>query len=409
MPDELERRLAAAAAALPPIVCFANDWRGDPTSKHHIMRNLSRHVPVLWVESSGMRRPNLSSAADLKRIAQRLRLAVTPAAPRRQDPEPDDAGAIRVISPLSVPLPGNRVAERITRAVYRRAVTRAAVSDALPLLWVYTPTVAPYLDAIPHRGVVYHCVDRWWAFSEYDQAVMRRCHEDLCRRADVVFASAVQLLDDCRAFAPDARLMPHGVDWDHFSRAVLDPPARPADISDIEHPIIGFFGLLHDWIDQDLLAGVADALPGATLVLIGKARVDMAALIARPNIRWLGQKPFSQLPAYAAAFDAALVPFTRNELTAAVNPIKLLEYLSAGVPVVATDLPEIVRLRERRGLHVAGTTRAFIEQVGALVQQPVTPAARIEIAMAQRADSWLGRCASMAEQVVSAMAGSMTP
>ncbi|HEX2166284.1 MAG TPA: glycosyltransferase, partial [Longimicrobiales bacterium] len=386
--QELESQFRAMATRLPPIVCFANDWGGDPTSKHHIMRQFSRHVPVLWVESAGMRRPRLSSLADLRRIAARLK----PAPARSSAGSQASTGNVRVISPLSIPLPGNRAAEMVNRRLYRRAVAKAGVAGDAPLLWVYTPTVAPYLDAIPHSGLVYHCVDRWWAFSEYDPAVMRRHHEALCRKADVVFASAAELLEDCRQFAPDAQLMPHGVDWDHFSRAAFNPPARPADIANVTGPIIGFFGLLHDWIDQDLLIRIADANPAATMVLIGKAPVDISRLVRHHNVRWLGQKPFAELPAYAAAFDVALVPFVRNDLTAAVNPIKLLEYLSAGVPVVATALPEIVRLSPRRGLNVAADANEFVAAVGDLLRRDSSVEERQAIAGAQAEDSWLGRC-----------------
>jgi glycosyltransferase involved in cell wall biosynthesis len=405
---DLEARLAALTAGLPPVVCFANDWNGDPTSKHHIMRTLCRHVPVLWVESSGMRRPSFTSPADLRRIAGRLGSAFggrrrSPAAAPMAGGEsgPPKATGVTVISPLSVPLPGNRAAEYANGRIYERAVQRALprAGGEAPIIWVYVPTVAPYLDQIPHSRLVYHCVDRWWAFSEYDGAVMRRHHADLCRRADLVFASAAELLEDCREFAPDARLMPHGVDWDHFARAALDPPPRPADIADIRGPILGFFGLIHDWIDQDLLGALADANPEATLVLIGKARVDTTTLLARPNVRWVGQKPFAALPAYAAAFDVALVPFVQNELTAAVNPIKLLEYLSAGVPVLATALPEIVRLAPREGLAVAADTAGFLAAATGLLTTPLTAARRREISAAQRSESWLGRCVSMMEQL----------
>jgi glycosyltransferase involved in cell wall biosynthesis len=402
---DLEARLADLTAGMPPVVCFANDWNGDPTSKHHIMRTLGRHLPVVWVEAAGMRRPDLGSLGDLRRITTRLARAAGIGRPQAPAPGRRDAAAtathgVRVTSPLSIPLPGNSAAEMVNARIYRRHVRRALPAGSrLPLAWVYTPTVAPYLDAIPHSGLVYHCVDRWWAFSEYDSAVMRRHHAELCRRADIVFASAAELLEDCRDFAPDARLMPHGVDWDHFARAAFNPPPRPTDIADIRGPILGFFGLIHDWIDQDLLGALADANPQATLVLIGKARVETAALLARPNVRWVGQKPFAELPAYAACFDVALVPFVRNELTAAVNPIKLLEYLSAGVPVLATALPEIVRVAPREGLAVAADAAGFVAAGTALLAQPLTAARRREISTAQRSESWLGRCVSMMDQL----------
>jgi glycosyltransferase involved in cell wall biosynthesis len=404
----LDERFAALAAGLPPIVCFANDWGGDPTSKHHIMRIFGRHVPVLWVESAGMRLPRLYHPADLRRIATRI----SRAARTRNQPSQASASAagehsapaaaagqpgVCVISPLSIPLPGNPMARAVNRRIYAAAVARALPAGSPPpLLWVYTPTVAPYLDAIPHSGVVYHCVDRWWAFTEYDDRVMRECHASLCERADHVFASAAELLNDCLVHTPRAELLPHGVDWAHFSTAALAPPAPPPDIADITGPVIGFFGLLADWIDQDLIIAAARSRPAATVVLIGKSTTDISRLLAEPNVRWLRQKPYAELPAYAAAFDVAMVPFVRNALTAAVNPIKLLEYMSAGVPVVATALPEIVRFGERDGLVTAAVDAEFVEAIGRYVDAPPTLASRQARARACREDSWLGRCIRIA-------------
>ena len=390
------RDLAEVFGGGPPIVCFANDYRGDPTSKHHIMRILAGYTDVLWVESAGMRRPKLSNPLDLKRIAARLRRSAAGV-------QRDGHERLHVVSPLSIPLPGRRLATQANRFLYKRAVRRALANldiSGKPLLWVYTPTVAPYLASMPRSGLVYHCVDRWWAFSDYNAKVMRDCHAQLCREADVVFASAGELLEDCLKYTERAYLLRHGVEWEHFARAALDPPARPADISDITGPIIGFFGLIHEWVDQDLLCRVAEAVPHATLVLIGRVQVDDARLRGQPNIRLLGQRPYADLPAYAAAFDVALVPFVRNELTAAVNPIKLREYLCAGLPVVATALPEIVLLSDRPQLRVAETADEFVEAVVEVVEVGGGSRGsdkRRRAAQAEKGESWTGRCAAMAQ------------
>jgi glycosyltransferase involved in cell wall biosynthesis len=339
-----------------------------------------------------MRRPRLANPLDLRRIVSRLRRS---AGGMRQE-----EARLHVVSPLSVPLPGRRAATQANRWLYRRAVRGALRELGLrrdPLLWVYTPTVAPYVAALPHAGLVYHCVDRWWAFADYDADVMRACHAQLCRQADVVFASAAELLADCARYTDRAYLVRHGVEWHHFSKAALTPPHRPADIGDLAGPVIGFFGLIHEWVDQEVLCRIAAAFPEATLVLIGRVQVDDARLRAMPNIRLLGQRPYADLPAYAAAFDVALVPFVRNELTAAVNPIKLREYLCAGLPVVATALPEIALLRdERPQLHIAETPDQFITAIREVLRGGRDLAARRAAALAEEPESWPGRCAEMA-------------
>jgi glycosyltransferase involved in cell wall biosynthesis len=374
-----------------PIVCFANDWRGDPTSKHHIMRTYSERTDVVWVESSGMRRPQLTSAGDLRRIGARLR--------RSAGGLTRESDRLHVLSPLSVPLPGSASAQTVNRHLYRwsvqRTLRRLGISGD-PLLWVYTPTVAPYLAGLRRRGLVYHCVDRWWAFSDYDGDVMRACHESLCRTADVVFASSAELLDDCRHLTDRAYLIRHGVEWEHFSRAALQPQTRPADIADIAGPILGFFGLIHEWIDQDLVCSLADAFPDATVVLIGKVQVNVEKLRSRPNVRLLGQKPYGELPAYSAFFDVGLIPFVNNDLTTAVNPIKLREYLSAGMPVVATALPEIELLASNPRLRTGSSPAEHIAGIRHFLEEAGGADIRRAAAESMLPESWPGRCAEMA-------------
>jgi glycosyltransferase involved in cell wall biosynthesis len=239
-------------------------------------------------------------------------------------------------------------------------------------------------------------VDRWWEFTEYNPPLMRRYHEQLCRQADVVFASATALLEDCRPFTDKAYLMPHGVEWDHFAKAAFDPPERPADVADITGPVIGFFGLIHDWVDQDLLVRIARAHREATLVLIGRYTVDVSRLRAEPNIRLLGQKKYAELPAYSAMFDVALIPFVFNDLTAAVNPIKLREYLSAGMPVVASALPDIRLLAGNPMLRAVETGEEFERAVGDFLSHRLTAEERQAAALRMVPESWLGRCAEMA-------------
>lgn len=393
-----------ASLAGVPIVCFANDWRGDPTSKHHVMRILARSTDVLWVESSGMRVPRFWRWHDLKRIAERLRRGA-------QGPVGDPSGVV-VSSPVGIPLPANRAARAVNGLLYRRTVRRALARHGWtekPLLWVYTPTVSGYLRGMPRRGLVYHCVDRWWEFGEYDTRVMRDHHERLCRDADVVFASSKALLADCEPTARAAYLVPHGVEWEHFARAALDPPPRPADIADITGPVIGFFGLLHDWVDQRVIAAIAEAFPDATVVLIGKAVVDVGALERLPNVRLLGQRPYADLPAYCAAFDVGLVPFVFNELTAAVNPIKLREYLSAGIPTVASALPEIQLLGDHPRVRLAHTVGDFVEGVSGFLGNGRDAASRAAAARAMAQESWDGRCRMMADLVAGHVPGFARP
>ena len=380
--------------ALPSVVAFANDWGTDPTSKHHLMRLLAERTAVLWVEASGMRRPTATSSADWRRIGKKLRKMMGGLRP--------GAPGLSVLSPPALPFPTNAIARAINARLYRRAVRvalRATGRDPKPLLWVYTPTVARYLDLLPSRGLVYHCVDRWWAFSEYDTDEMQRCHEILCRRADHVFVSSRELERDCINLTDRVSYIPHGVQWDHFRTAVMTPTTRPPDLPPPGRPMAGFIGLIDDWIDLDVIAKSARANPQADFVLIGASRVAMDVVSSLPNVYLLGRKPFAELPSYLARFDVTLIPFKINDLTLAVNPIKLREYLSAGAPVVTTALPELVALRGQVGVDVTDDSDTFVAAVTARLATPATKAQRLAYSDSMRTDSWSGRLEQMLQHL----------
>ena len=318
------------------IVCFANDWTADPTSKHHLMKRLAATNRVLWVEAAGMRSPRLGRRDDLRRIRRKL-LTLTANARQRLP-------GLWSFAPPILPLAGWAMADRLNRRLYawsiRRQLRRLGF-DPQPMLWIYGPHVAPWIRDLRRRCLVYHCVDRWGAFRDYDAERMRRAEAEICRAAQVVLASAADLGERCRTFGATVHYVPHGVEHSHFA-AALEPGVLPFDLARIPAPRIGFFGLIHEWVDTDLLATLAERLP-YSFVLIGTSNQDLSSLLARRNVFHLGRRPYQELPDYCRGFDAAIVPFRLSELTRSVNPIKLREYAAAGLPIVASDLPEIRR------------------------------------------------------------------
>jgi glycosyltransferase involved in cell wall biosynthesis len=179
---------------------------------------------------------------------------------------------------------------------------------------------------------------------------------------------------------------------------------RPVDLP--EGKVIGFFGLLSEWIDQDLLVRLARKVPAVHIVLIGKADVEVSKLKAETNIVILGAKQFSELPQYAAHFDVGIIPFVINDLTRAVNPIKLREMLAAGCPVVSTALPEVIGARDqvamdagsdgqvlgrRTGIWVAHNHEEFFAHTLYLLEHPVTLDERKAVSERMSSETWPGK------------------
>ncbi len=315
------------------IICFANEWHGDPTSKHHIMRLLSTRNRVLWINSIGLRRPGLGGR-DLRRIAGKLR-SFSEGAERIHDD-------LYIFTPVIIPFHRSGIARKINAAVLKTSldhyIRKLRMRDVI--YWSYMPNVSYIIRRMDPRLVVYHCVDEWSKFSFIDGTIVDQEHE-LCRMSDLVLASARSLYDSRKPYNEYTYYLPHGVDYHYFHNGRMSGSPPPPDIEAIGRPIAGFFGLIHEWIDLELLEFVVARNPDMSFVFIGECSVDVGQVAAHPNAHFLGQKKYGELVEYARRFDIGLIPFKINELTINVNPIKMKEYLALGIPVVSVDLPEI--------------------------------------------------------------------
>jgi len=332
------------------IVCLASNWFEHPTSKHHVMRILSELNHVLWVNYHASRRPKLGGR-DARMIARRLRQVCGGA--RRVSP------TLEVLSPLLVPVPDSRLARYVNGRVLARQI-RAALRRAgrphsprvaaRPMqLWLFTPDVPELIDLLPAERVVYYCVDDFAAFAGFDAGLVAELEGRTIAGSDIVITTSAKLYEQRRPLHANTHLVLHGVDYDHFAAAAdLSPDAIPDDIKHLPRPVLGYFGLISDYVDLELLGQAARRRPDWSFVLIGEARCDLGWLQGLSNVHVLGGRPYKELPAYCRGFDVGLIPFRMNRLTRAVNPIKLREYLAAGLPVVSAPLPEVNRYAHRQ-------------------------------------------------------------
>jgi glycosyltransferase involved in cell wall biosynthesis len=373
-----------------PIIAFAKDWHEDPTSNHHVLRELARTRRVLWLNSLATRTPSLSSSRDLGKIGRKLaEFARGP-----QNVEND----LWVSTPLVLPLPGSPAARAVNRQILRATIRalrlRLGISEFE--LWTFLPTTADYVGSLGERLSVYYCVDEWSMFSYLDRGQTVAAERRLLERVDAVFAINHALADAKRAVNPATFVAPHGVDHAAFARA-LDPGlAVPADLAALPGPRIGFYGTLRDWVDFALIAHVARARPAWSIALVGQVLGDVSALRGLANVHLLGQKRHAELPAYCKGFDAGMIPYVIDERMPFVNPLKLREYLSAGLPVVSTPVPEVVRFGER--CRVAATPEAFVAALDAAVAE-ASPAARRARSDTMAQDTWAARVATVTRTI----------
>ncbi|MGD0453278.1 MAG: glycosyltransferase [Solirubrobacteraceae bacterium] len=381
------------------IVCvgFA-DWDTELwTNQHHLMARLARENRVLFIESLGLRQPQLAGR-DLARIARRLRRGLAP--PRAVD-------GLHVLSPLVLPFHRSRLVRalnaRLLPALVRRAARRLGMSA--PILWAYVPQAEVLIDALGPSLIVYHCVDDIAAHARIDTASFRAAEQRFAARADLVLASAPALAERLRRFSANVLDAPNVADTELFSQALIPSPPATLDpqMAALPAPRIVFTGaIVAVKLDLGLLAELARLRPSWSFALVGpigpgEPHADISAITAQPNIHLLGPRAYDELPNVLRAADAGLIPYSRNELTDSVFPMKVYEYLAAGLPVIATPLPALEGVAEVRSAADAQGIALLLEQ--ALAED--SPERRAERSRAAAAHSWDRRLQEIAAAIES--------
>jgi UDP-galactopyranose mutase len=231
---------------------------------------------------------------------------------------------------------------------------------ANPTLWYYTPMMLPFSRHLSAAAVVYDCMDELANFR-FAPAELKALEAELIGRADVMFTGGYSLYEAKRDHHPNVHPFPSSVDRAHFAKAREDAP-DPADIADAPRPRFGFYGVIDERLDLDLIAKLADARPDWTLVMVGPVvKISPEDLPRRPNIFWPGNKSYAELPHYLGAWDVALMPFAMNDSTRFISPTKTPEYLAGGRPVVSTPITDVVRsYGDIEAVKIAGDAESFV-------------------------------------------------
>ncbi len=376
------------------IVCvgFA-DWdTALQTNQHHLMKRLAAENRVLFVESLGLRRPQLAGR-DLRRIARRLRRGLSGAR---------EIDGLHVLSPLVLPLHANAFVRALNRRLLGMFVRRAAGKLGMrrPVLWAYVPQAESLLEVLQPELVIYHCVDDIAAQPGIDTASFHAAETRFAARADLVLASAPGLAERLRSVSNNVIYAPNVADTALFASALEDGPIDPA-LAALAAPRIVFTGaVVATKLDMNLLVELARARPSWSFALVGPVgpgdpSTDVSMLAAEPNLHLLGARTYEQLPSVLRGADAGLIPYARNQLTTSIFPMKVYEYLAAGLPVVATPLPSLAEVEE---LAMAPDAVGIAELLDRALASD-TPQHRAERSRAASAHSWGARI----EQIAAAL------
>ncbi|MBL8755539.1 MAG: hypothetical protein JNK15_19740 [Planctomycetes bacterium] len=364
-------------AAPRDILCFCGqDWwyHNRAHSDFQLMTRAAKHRKVLLVNSIGMRMPTPGkSPMPFRRIWRKLKSML-----RHVRKPLADTPDYTVMTPLLLPFYGSKKARewnaRSIRAQVERQLKKHGIVD--PHIIVTVPTAWDVAKDMARTSLVYNRSDKHSAFGEADQGLIAGLERELLTKSDgVLYSSRAFLASERELTGERAFFLDHGVDKKHFApRGRTEVFAKQG----LKRPIIGFFGGLDDYvIDFDLLERLAVERPDYTLVLIGDATLPMDRLTRHPNVRWLGFRPYAEIPDLGADFDVSIMPWLDNDWIRCCNPIKLKEYLSLGQEVVTTWFPEVEHYRDF--VHVAKTGDEFLARIDDVVRGKRAPGDRASL------------------------------
>ena len=235
--------------------------------------------------------------------------------------------------------------------------------------WYYTPMALPFSDHLQPKIVVYDCMDELSAFKFAPPALTEN-ERLLMQKADVVFTGGYSIYEAKKDKHHNIYPFPSSIDKDHFVTA-RTIKTEPSDQASIPHPRFGFFGVLDERFDIDLIEQAALARPEWQFVLIGPVvKIDPASLPKLANIHYLGGKSYQELPQYLAGWDVAVIPFAMNESTRYISPTKTPEYLAAGKPIISTPIRDVVSpYGENKLVHIASSAEEFVKYGDAILKR----------------------------------------
>jgi glycosyltransferase involved in cell wall biosynthesis len=348
----------------PALIVFADDWGRHPSSCQHLVRRLRDDFTILWANTIGTRQVRADSLT-LRRGVEKLNNW------RRGLSQVSERMWV-VDLPM---LPG--LGRPFLRSANRRLVSwrvRSAVKHLgmeEPVLLTTLPYIGWLVRDVPRRAMVYYCTDDYSHWPSADGETLRRADRVFSDRADLILAAS-RALHASHDGAGRCRYFPHGVDYAHFASARA-PGAVPEDLDRLAGPRIGFFGLIYEKLDFELLEAVARRFPAASLVMIGSVVTCPERFASLPNVHLLGPKPYEELPRYVAGLDVLLLPYLADDpMIRQSGPLKLKECLAAGKPTVSVDVPEVRALEPH--VRVGTDPEAFLGHVrGALAEPADSP------------------------------------
>lgn len=331
-----------------PLICFSHlRWDFVYQRPQQLMSRAARDREVIFLEEPVFHESGLPELR-MRREGCGVQVAV-PALPSRMSADEQSAAQRHMVDQIMSGLgTGGRAA-----------------------LWYYTPMALRFTAHLKAAVRIYDCMDELTAFK-FAPPELKDLERILFHRADLMFVGGESLYRAKSSRHADCHLFPSSVDAAHFRRArTVDPASEPVDQRDVPHPRVGFFGVIDERMDLDLVHTLAEARPDIHWMFVGPVvKIDPATLPRADNIHWLGLKSYAQLPDYLGGWDAGLMPFALNDSTRYISPTKTPEFLAAGIPLVSTPITDVVSPYGEAGLvEIAATADECLRKIDLLLRR----------------------------------------
>jgi UDP-galactopyranose mutase len=374
------------------LLCFSHlRWNFVFQRPQHLMSRFAREMDVIFWEEPVEIAPNETAHLQVREAAE--------------------ASNVRIVVPH---LPQG-IPEDAREAALGRMLDAHIASLQGPLItWYYTPMMLPFSKHVTPDVTVYDAMDELSKFKFAPEHLLDY-EQELIDRADILFTGGSSLYEAKKDRHPDVHCFPSSVDRTHFIKARARQ-FEPGDQEDLNRPRLGFYGVIDERFDTELLARVAEMRPDWSFVMVGPVvKISEEDLPKRPNIHYLGGKTYDQLPSYLSGWDVALMPFAMNESTQFISPTKTPEYLAGGKPVVSTPVRDVVRhYGELEGVKIASGPEEFVAACDAAMELSHDPESGwlAEADLMLSASSWdttQARMAGLVADVLGTRTGTASP
>jgi glycosyltransferase involved in cell wall biosynthesis len=367
-------------------ICLAEDWGRHPTSTQHLIGEFLAQNDVFWVNSISIRSPKVS-LYDLKRLFVKLKSWST-------QPQQKEFEKLKIFSPLTIPFYSVELIKKINENLLHRQIEKRVerFSNKKPILWLSLPTAGGMVKKFNEILSIYYCSDEWTEFPGVSRKAMIEMEKEVLSKVDMVIVTSEKLYEAKKNYNNNTFIVCHGVNFNHFFKGQYEGMPVPEKLRNVKKPIIGFYGLIASWVDVNLLEYLAQRKPEWSIVLIGESMIDLSCLKKYDNVFLLGSMNYQELPRYSINFDAALMPFKENKLTSFVNPLKMLEYMASGLPVVSTNLPELTKYK--RIIKLSSSKEDFLEKIDESLKEKEKKYIQEGIKIARK-ESWQRKACEM--------------